>query len=406
MKKALILAAAAALSTQVIAEPGCGSKGCGTTPAAPAAAKAAQDVFSFLPEVVATVDGQDVKKAEVVQAVTAATQQFAQQGMSLSQLPKQFLDQYVSRAIDSRVERLILLTLAKADGITPSADLADTAIELSSKQIDKQKEMQTQMLAKMPKEQREKIEAQVKESRGMTVEEAIEAEVKTQRENMTKGIKARANDADYQKTMAVQVWVDKTIISSIEINDTEANEFYDKNPKNFTQPETVTASHILVIPEGADPRAQKAATPEAKEAAKKKIEGILAQIKGGADFGELAEKESSCPSGKQAKGSLGAFPRGQMDPAFETAAFGLEKGGMTDVVESSFGFHIIKVTDKAEAKLAKFDEVKDVIKMRLQGQKINEKVKEAVKAQRGKSEVKVNYVAPKAPSMPGMMPQQ
>lgn len=404
MKKALILAAAAAISTQAFADENCGSKTCSSTApkAAPAAAKSAQDTFSFLPEVVATVDGQDVKKAEIVKAVTAAMQQFTQQGMALSQVPKQFIDQYVGRAIDSRIERLILLSLAKEGGITPSADLADTAIELSTKQINKQKEMQTQMLAKMPEEQRKQVEEQVKKARGMSVEEAIEAEVKTQTENMTKGIKSRANDADYQKTMAVQIWVDKNIISKIVIDDKEANEFYDKNQNNFTQQETVTASHILVIPEGADPRAKKAATPEAKEAAKKKIEGILAQIKSGADFGELAEKESSCPSGKQAKGSLGAFPRGQMDPAFEKAAFGLEKGGMTDVVESSFGFHIIKVTDKSEAKLAKFDEVKDVIKMRLQGQKINEKVKEAVAAQRGKSDVKVNYVAPKAPVMPGM----
>ena len=396
MKKALVLAAAAAISSHAFAHEGCATTPVGvTTCAAPAPAgitQTAPDTWAFLPDVVATVDGQSVTKAEVVAAVTAATQQFAQQGMSLSQLPKQFLDQYITRAIDSRVERLLLLSIAVNDGIKPSADLADAAVELFGKQIEKQKEM----FSKMPQEQREQIEAQVKQARGITIEQAIEE----QRAAMVKNVKTQALDTDYQKTIAVQIWVDKNIVSSIEVSDDEASTFYDGNQKNFTQPETVTASHILITPEGADPRSGKAATPEAKAAAKLKIEGILAQIKGGADFGDLATKESVCPSGKRGKGSLGAFPRGQMDAAFEKAAFGLDKGAMSGVVESSFGFHIIKVTDKAEGKVAKLEEVNESIKMQLEGQKINEKVQEAVKAQREKSQVNVIYKAAPAPAAP------
>ncbi len=88
----------------------------------------------------------------------------------------------------------------------------------------------------------------------------------------------------------------------------------------------VKASHILV-------------------AKRTDAERLIAKINGGSNFEDLARKHSTCPSGKKG-GDLGYFGRGQMVPAFETAAFELEKGNVSQPVETQFGFHIIKVTDK------------------------------------------------------------
>ena len=91
----------------------------------------------------------------------------------------------------------------------------------------------------------------------------------------------------------------------------------------------VTASHILVSTDGKD-----------KETAKAEIEALLAEIKGGADFAEIARAKSDCPSGSRG-GDLGAFGRGMMVPEFEQAAFDLEPGAMSDVVETDFGYHLV-----------------------------------------------------------------
>ena len=95
----------------------------------------------------------------------------------------------------------------------------------------------------------------------------------------------------------------------------------------------IRASHILVSTDGRD-----------KAAARSEIEELRAQIADGADFGEVASAKSDCPSGRRG-GDLGFFGKGQMVPEFETAAFGLESGALSDVVETDFGFHLIKRTD-------------------------------------------------------------
>ena len=105
-------------------------------------------------------------------------------------------------------------------------------------------------------------------------------------------------------------------------------------------PKTVRASHILVPFKGA-----KGASSKARS--KKKALGFLTdlreQVAAGADFAALAAEHSSCPSRHKA-GDLGEFVPGQMVPAFEQAAFALDVGGLSDVVETEFGFHILTRT--------------------------------------------------------------
>lgn len=164
--------------------------------------------------------------------------------------------------------------------------------------------------------------------------------------------------------MQYQKMMDKLAGDSLNISDEDVKSYFDENAARFDQAEEVKASHILVK---FDPEA----TDEEKAAAKAKIETIKKKADGGEDFAELAKENSDCPSGQNG-GDLGFFTRERMVQPFSEAAFKLNKGQISDVVETQFGYHIILVTDKKEAKKATFDDVKDEIKQQLQDGKRRE----------------------------------
>lgn len=101
----------------------------------------------------------------------------------------------------------------------------------------------------------------------------------------------------------------------------------------------ISASHILLMYAGST----RSSASRTKEEAEALIKDLKAQIDGGADFAELAGEHSDCPSGSDG-GSLGSFGKGQMVKEFQDAAFGLDEGGVSDVVETDFGYHLIKRT--------------------------------------------------------------
>ena len=165
--------------------------------------------------------------------------------------------------------------------------------------------------------------------------------------------------------------------------DAEAKKFYDDNlDKYFTTPETIRASHILIAVDAK-------ATPADKTKAKEKAEGILAKIKAGADFATLAKAESSDPSNVQG-GDLGYFTKGQMVPEFEKAAFALKKGEVSGVVETQFGYHIIKVTDLKPGHTATFDEVKEKIVDFLKKEKTRDAINDYLKELRKSAQIELN----------------
>ncbi len=101
----------------------------------------------------------------------------------------------------------------------------------------------------------------------------------------------------------------------------------------------VSAAHILLMYDGS----MRSTATRSKDEAQAQIQDLKKQLDDGADFGELARAHSDCPSG-QSGGALGTFGRGQMVAEFETAAFGLEVGATSDVVETDFGYHLIHRT--------------------------------------------------------------
>ena len=145
------------------------------------------------------------------------------------------------------------------------------------------------------------------------------------------------------------------------VTEQEARNFYDNNEDRFIQPERVRASHILIAvnkDDGDQVRAQK----------KAEAQRILGEIKKGADFAEEARKYSGDPNKAQG-GDLGYFERGRMVPEFEKAAFALKTGQMSGIVETPFGYHIIKVVDHAMASTVPFDQAKQNIEQYLGNQK-------------------------------------
>jgi len=130
----------------------------------------------------------------------------------------------------------------------------------------------------------------------------------------------------------------------------EVEKYYRDNEPQYTTAEQVRASHILLKTEGKDEAAVKA-----------RAEALLKQVKGGADFAALAGKESEDEQSKAQGGDLDYFGRGRMVKEFEEVAFGLPVGQVSDLVKSSFGFHIIKVTDKKPEAKRSLDEVRQQI---------------------------------------------
>lgn len=156
-----------------------------------------------------------------------------------------------------------------------------------------------------------------------------------------------------RRDIIISTYVEKEITAKAVVTTEQAKKFYDENIDKFKKPESAHASHILV---GVDPKA----TDADKQKAKQKADDLLKQVKGGADFAELAKKESTCPSSKNG-GDLGDFGRGQMVKPFEDAAFGLKPGEVSGVVETQFGYHIIKLTGKEAGGSAPFEQVKPQI---------------------------------------------
>lgn len=139
--------------------------------------------------------------------------------------------------------------------------------------------------------------------------------------------------------------------------------YYDEHQQEYAQTEEVTASHILIGFEPSDTDAQKAEK-------KAKADQLLTDLKGGADFAQLARDNSSCPS-SQRGGDLGAFGKGMMVPPFEEAAFALKPNDLSNVVETQFGYHIIKVTDRQDAKTVPFEEAQEQVLREMQAVEID-----------------------------------
>jgi peptidyl-prolyl cis-trans isomerase D len=152
-----------------------------------------------------------------------------------------------------------------------------------------------------------------------------------------------------------------------EVTHDDLQAYYDQHRDEFRVPEQVNVRHILI--KTPLPAADGKVDTKGAEEARKKAEDVLKQVKSGGNFAELAKKYSEDPGSAKNGGSLGWIGKGRTVPEFEKAAFSLPKGGTSDLVQSSYGFHIIHVDDKQDAHLKTVDEVKDQIQTVIKQQK-------------------------------------
>lgn len=163
--------------------------------------------------------------------------------------------------------------------------------------------------------------------------------------------------------------VDK-VRASIEVPDADVEAFYRQNQSQYTTPAQVRASHILLKTEGKDESAVRA-----------RAEEVLRQAKApGADFEALAKQYSEDESNKDRGGDLDYFGRGRMVPEFEAAAFAMKSGEVSDLVKTSFGFHIIKVVDSQPEVVRQLADVRDEIVDQLRWQKAQQEAESIAKA--------------------------
>ncbi|HXG56033.1 MAG TPA: peptidylprolyl isomerase [Vicinamibacterales bacterium] len=305
--------------------------------APPPAPEPIKAVPEQLPDVLARVNGESIPRSEfdklIMQMEAAAGQP----------VPKERRDEIYRGAIDQLVTYTLLAQEVKARGV-----------KVDDKQVDDElKQMRAQF----------KTEPEFKKalaSRGMTLERLR---------------------SDLQKKSGINAMMEAEVAGAPAVTDAEIREFYEKNPDKFQQPEAIKASHILI-------RAPKDADDAVKKAARTKVEALLKQAKAGSDFGTLARENSSDGSAQQG-GDLGFFPKGQMVPAFEQAAYALKPGQISEVVETQFGYHIIKVRERRDASTVALAEVTDRVREFLTGQRKQEQAEAFIKVLKSKSKIEV-----------------
>jgi len=184
-----------------------------------------------------------------------------------------------------------------------------------------------------------------------------------------------------ERALAIRKLVDDKITQHIKINDEESRKYYDTHPQAFKQAEEVKAGHILIKVD-ADADASK------KAEARKKIEKLQERLKNGEDFSTLAKEHSEDPSSAKG-GDLGYFKRGEMVKPFEDAAFALKPDEISEVVETPFGYHLIKVYEKKPEKMIAYADAEKNINRYLKQEKSKAEIERYIDQLREKADIKI-----------------
>ena len=276
---------------------------------ATAATKHADNLFSlFGNTVVAKGNGVEVTRAQLDDKVIRLKAQAAARGQSIPPEHMAMVDQQV---LDQLIQVQLLQAKATPEDKAAGKALAEKRFEEAKAKLGSEEAINRQL--KLMGTTREEVLIEWTDS--ATAESVLKRELK------------------------------------VNITEEDAKKYYDENPAKFEQPEMVRAAHILLMT--TDPKTN-AELPEDQKAAKRKeMEGLLKRARAWEDFAKLAKEYSEDPGSKD-KGGEYKFPKGQMVPEFEAAAFSLNTNQVSDIITTRYGFHIIKVLEKFPAQKVDF----------------------------------------------------
>jgi peptidyl-prolyl cis-trans isomerase C len=328
----------------------CAGAACQKAPAPPAkpttgpiatsasAPPAVKPVPAALPDVVARVNGVAINRGDFERAVRTLE---AQAG---GPVPPERRDAIYRQLLD----QLVALRLLADESTAKKVTVPDTEIDGRL----------AQMKGQFPNEQA--FDAALAE-RQMT-----QAKLKT----------------ELRQQMLVQKLLQSDVEPTVSVTDADVTSFYEQNLEKFKEPEAVHAAHILIrTPDNADAAAKTKAHAAAAN--------VLAQARRGADFAALAKQYSQDAGSAANGGDLGFVPKGQTVPAFEQAAFALKPGQLSDIVESPFGFHIIKVFEHRAARTVPLQAVKPRVEQFLKQQQLQQKTGSYVDRLKAKAKVEI-----------------
>ncbi len=277
-------------------------------------------MFSVLPVMaekppsgdIAMVNGVAISRADFDRELDAVRQRFAMQGQPPDEAK---LSEIKENILDSLISRELFYQESRKGGVKIEASEVHEKFATWKKRFPDDSQLQN--LMQMMNLSEEIVKSQIKEQ------------------------------------MAVGKFIDQKFSDKVSVTEKEIRTYYDDNPDTFKKPEQVRASHILIK---TDPKADDAEKSKTRD----KIKDIREKLKKGEDFAALAKEFSECPS-KSKGGDLGYFGRKQMVKPFEDVAFSLNTGEMSDIVETRFGYHLIKSVDKKAATTIPYKEVEGKI---------------------------------------------
>jgi len=260
-------------------------------------------------QAVARVNGIEISQTDMDRKFNLIKERYASMGVPLDDSK---INEFKDNILNSLIDQEVLLQEAKVEGI--KIDPAEIKAELDN--------FKTQF----------ETEADFKKQI---------SEMNYSEENILTQI---------EQSKIIEKFIEEKIMPTITVTDEETKAYFDEHPEEFKVPERVNASHVLIkiAPDASD---------AAKAEALNEIKDIKSKLDNGEDFAELAKEYSDCPSSAKG-GDLGFFARGQMVKPFEDAAFVLEPGEISDVVETRFGYHIIKLQEKETATTLTYEDIK------------------------------------------------
>ena len=188
-----------------------------------------------------------------------------------------------------------------------------------------------------------------------------------------------------RRMIGAKKYLDDVRLSIAEVSDEELETYYRDNEIRLTLPERVRVRHILLTwkPLG---------TTDDRAAIREQMEPILERARAGEDFAAMAGEFSDDYATRQNGGDTGLFQRGEMAPAFEQAAFALQPGEISEIVETPFGLHIIKLEERKEARLLPLDEVREQLREHIRQEQMETAVEQ--ENQRLLSEAEIQVLIP------------